>query len=184
MNEEAGSAVSVSESAPAAQLQLTADAKRAGDGLEIRYEVTNRGAEPIVLLNLVQRPVAEPGQDVNRVFVEVGEDGVTTITRRAFVEDPPASIPALHSTVLVEADATVSGQLDLPLPLADGAPGATGSAVDTPSRVRLCLGYVPASGFSAAALAEIRTAETRLRAVSPDVPNAQALLCSDVIDVG
>jgi hypothetical protein len=184
MNQQRGSTVEVDAAALADQIDLTADMSLDGErSLHIRYEVTNRSDEPIALINFVQQPGFEAEADPDRVFVEAQPDGTVVITQRALVERVPSSKRPLHRAVLVEPGATFTHGLELTLPLTYANPEAPKAVHDIPhppERVQLCLGYVPAARFDPVALEQVRDGEPELRAISPDLPEAQSRLCSEV----
>jgi hypothetical protein len=157
-----------------------------GKSLQVRYEVTNRSATPIALLNFVRQPMAEADEDPDRAFVEAQPDGTVVISQRGLVESRPSSKRPVHRAVLVDAGGSFAGDFELPLPLQYAnpeAPGAGSEVPDPPERVQLCLGYVPASRFTDAALEEIR-AGGELRAIRPDLSKEQGFLRTEVLTVG
>jgi hypothetical protein len=187
MNKQPGSTASVDEAQLADQIELTADISVNGEtSLEIRYQVTNRSAEPIVLLNYVRQPGSEPEQDPDRVFVEPQADGTVVITQRALVEKVPSSKRPQHRAVLVEPGDSFMSDFSLSLPLQYAnpeAPKAVKDVANPPERAQLCLGYVPAARFDDVVLAKIRDGE-EVRPISPTLPPDQSLLCSEVQQLG
>lgn len=186
MNQQ--SASRVPDEAPSAEeIDLKVELSVAhGKSLQVRYEVTNRSETPIALLNFVRQPMSEAHEDPDRVFVEAQPDGTIVISQRGLVERQPSSKRPVHRAVLVDAGGSFVSDFELPLPLQHANPetAKAGSAPpDPPERVQLCLGYVPASRFTDAALEEIRGGR-ELRAISPALPKEQGLLRSEVLTVG
>lgn len=186
MNQQPAS--TVPDVAPTAgEIDLKAELSIAdGKSLQVRYEVTNRSETPIALLNFVRQPMSEADENPDRVFVEAQPDGTVVISQRGLVERQPSSKRPVHRVVLVDAGGSCCSDFELPLPLQHANPetALAGSEVpDPPERVQLCLGYVPASRLTGAALKEIRDGG-ELRAISPDLPKEQGLLCSEVLTVG
>jgi hypothetical protein len=188
MTQQSGSTVDVDEARLAEQIELTTDMSVVdGPALQIRYEVTNRSTEPIVLLNFVRQPMAEPEQDPDRAYVEPQSDGTVVITQRALVERVPSSKRPLHRAVLVDAGATLENEFTLALPLTYSNPEAPKAGHQVPDpleRVQLCLGFVLASRFDAVALEQVRGGADDLRPVGPALPEHQQLLRSEVHQIG
>lgn len=155
-----------------------------GDGLQIKYKVTNRSGKPILLFN--QGDINNLGPE-GAVYIEPKPDGIVEISERGWIPptEPSPTFPVLPGAMLLAPGKSTDKQLNFTInllvarhPYRSMTPGVT---MPRPvKRVRYCLGVVPAEGI------EARTeGEGAKRALIPEYKAivTQSLLCSAVQDI-
>lgn len=170
---------SAAASAQASELDFKANIRReAGGDIVVEYNVTNRGARPVLLVN---RGDTSFGLGPGRVYVEPQEDGAVNLTQRGYTLPPGHSGPGPTAAIYPGVSELAPGKtatetLRVRAPKARQHPYGRyykQAAVPEPlRRVRFCLGVVKGD-------AETKTTRGTRVLTSLQAVAAQELLCSE-----
>ena len=177
-------------------LQLTAEWKKSEEALTIPYRLQNSSPKRVLCFTCLfnEAPSGERTIDPTKAFVEIDRQGhvhVDLLTPE-LPEDVDVEAPVVPYAVLIEPGAAATGEVVLPLPLAERRPYPYGPPRDLPKQsttAELRVGYVefsedavPAKAIDfqgrtvyslRAALAFERQKTITANRVSLDVPIAQ-----------
>lgn len=161
------------------QLDLKVDIRReAGGDIAVEYSVTNRGAQPVLLVN---RGDTSFGLGPGRVYVEPQEDGTVDLTQRGYTLPPGHSGPAPAAAIYPGVSELAPGKtatetVRVRAPKGRQHPyGRYYKEVAVPEplrRVRFCLGVLKGD-------AETKTTRGTRVLTSLQAVAAQELLCSE-----
>jgi hypothetical protein len=170
---------SAAASKQASELDFKADIRREADGqLVVEYSVTNRGAQPVLLVN---RGDTSFGLGPGRVYVEPQEDGTVDLTQRGYTLPPGYSGPAPTAAIYPGVSELAPGKtatetLRVRAPKSRQHPyGRYYKQVAVPEplrRVRFCLGVIKGD-------AETKTTRGTRVLTSLQAVAAQELLCTE-----
>lgn len=179
MNNTTPTPAGADAAAPNPQLDLKANVRReAGGDISVEYSVTNRGPRPVLLLN---RGDTSFGLGPGRVYVEPQADGTVNLTQRGYTLPPghtgPGPTAAIYPGVSELAPGkTATETVRVRAPKSRQHPyGRYYPNVPVPdplSRVRFCLGVVPAD-------APTKTTRGTRVLTSLQAIAAQEVLCAD-----
>jgi hypothetical protein len=175
----------------ASQVELRAQFKRVGDNqLMVHYEVVNRGATDVFLLNrLPSRGASGFSFGSGKYYLVAGADGVIEISKRAYFlpADSPASAAALAlpAATRLRAGQTFSEEFAVSKPFQISHPykdvANLPALPDNAEKVRFCLGVVQSAGQN---VREEKLGGETLERLSASAIKNQQVVCSEVESIG